>query len=78
METDKFSQELSELCRKYKLKNCIFAGNDDDNNDKMIGLFCCESENGKTTLHNIISSSFNASRIYQAAREKILYLMDGK
>jgi hypothetical protein len=69
-----FLKELSEVCKKYELKNCIFAGTTNDN--KMIGLFCIETfGRGHSFLDSVLSFS-NAARMYQSAREHMLKLFD--
>lgn len=74
--SDMFAKELGELCRKYDLMNCIFAG--EDETEKLIGFHCIEKEGCGYNIKDLIASSFNASRLYQSAREKILNAMDGE
>ena len=68
--------EISTLCRKYGLKDCVFSGENEEG--KMVGLFCIEREGIGFTQKNMIGSAFNASRLYQASREKIMHSLDGK
>ena len=73
---DSFCEELSILLQKYNLKNCIFAGENKDK--KMIGLFCIEKYKQGYTLKDLTLTFSNAARIYQATREHVLKMMDGK
>jgi hypothetical protein len=73
---DSFCEELSILLQKYNLKNCIFAG--DDESGKMIGLFCIEKYKQRHSLRDLTSTFSNAARMYQATREHVLKMMDGK
>jgi hypothetical protein len=73
---DSFCEELSSLLQKYNLKNCIFAGENED--DKMIGLFCIEKYKQGHSLRDLTSTFSNAARMYQATREHVLKMMDGK
>jgi hypothetical protein len=73
---DSFCEELSALLQKYKLENCIFAGENKDG--KMIGLFCIEKYKRGYSLRDITLTFSNAARMYQATREHILKMMDGK
>lgn len=71
---DEFFTELSDLLKKHNLKNCVFAGENED--DKMIGLFCIERHGMGCNAKDVINSSLNAARLYQASREKIFYTLD--
>jgi len=71
---EKFLKELSKLCNKYNFKNCIFAGENSD--DKMMGFYCIEKLEERTTTRDLIECSLLATRMYQAAREKIFYTLD--
>lgn len=69
-----FEKNLSKLLRKYKMHNCIFAGNYfDDDKEQFIGIFATEyCDMGKAPVKSIMLSLLNAGRIYQSAREFIL------
>jgi len=69
-----FCEELSKLLKKYNLKNCVFAGENED--DKMIGYFCIEKYEERRTLKDSISSFANIARLYQSSREHMLHLFD--
>ena len=69
-----FMEELSSLLRKYNLKNCIFAGNNDD--DKMIGIFCIEKYGIGHSMQDSVLSFANSARMYQSSRELILKIFD--
>ena len=69
-----FLKELSDLVKKYKLKNCVFAGENED--DKMIGLFCIEKWKTGHSFKDSINSFSNAARLYQSAREHMQRLFD--
>jgi hypothetical protein len=71
---EKFLKELSKLCNKYNLKNCIFAG--ENSEDKMMGFYCIEKIGKTTTGRDVIECSLLAARMYQSAREKIFYTLD--
>jgi len=73
---DSFVKELSDLCKKYKLTGCVFAG--ENNEGRLIGYHCIERYAVGFNQKDMISSVFNSSRIYQSAREKIMHMMDGK
>jgi len=70
----KFLKELSDVVKKHNLKNCVFAGENED--DKMVGLFSFENYGGSHSAKSIIDASLNAARLYQASREKIFYTLD--
>jgi hypothetical protein len=69
-----FMRELSELLNKHKLKNCIFAGDNED--DKMIGLFCAEKYGVGYSFKNQISAYAHSARLYQSAREHMFRTFD--
>lgn len=71
-----FAKELGELCRKYNLIDCTFAGENEDG--KMVGYHCIEKEGIGFGPKNLMASSFNAARLYQSSREKLFHLMDGR
>lgn len=73
-----FIQELSDLVKKHNLKNCVFAGNVKNIDDKMIGLFCIEKYGRGANLIEMVLSFANTARLYQGSREKVLKMMDGK
>ena len=71
---DEFLKELSDLLKKYNLKSCIFAGNNEEN--KMIGFFCIEKYGEACSIKDNILAYTNAARMYQSAREKIMITFD--
>jgi hypothetical protein len=71
---EEFLKELSRLLNKYKLKDCAFSG--ENENGKMIGLYCMEKYGTGFNEKDLFAAAFNASRLYQASREKILNLYD--
>ena len=73
---ESFMIELSKLCIKYNLENCVFAGEYEDG--KMMGFHCVERVSIGFNQKHLTNSVFNASRLYQSGREKILHMMDGK
>lgn len=73
---DEFCEELSTLLQKHNLENCIFAG--ENQNGKMIGLFCIEKYKKGHNLRDLTLTFSNAARMYQATREHLMRMMDGK
>ena len=71
---DEFLKKLSDLLKKYNLKNCIFAGENED--DKMLGFFCIEKYNEGCSFKDSICAYSNAARMYQSAREKMMKTFD--
>ena len=71
---DEFLKDLSDVLKKHNLKNCVFAGENED--DKMIGLFCVEKYGIGYNFKDTISAYGNAARIYQSAREHMLKSFD--
>lgn len=72
-----FTQALAKLCKKHKLKNCIFAGTDADN--KLRSWFAIEKMHALpigVTQKDVLECGLNSARVYQAAREKIMSSMD--
>lgn len=74
MNEEKFLKDLSKLVKKYNLKNCVFAGENED--DKMVGYYCIEKVGQPATSKDLIECCLNATRMYQSAREKIFYTLD--
>jgi hypothetical protein len=70
-----FAKELSDLLNKHGLTECVFAGTPPDKS-RMFGLFGAESKDGQVTEKQMIAAGFNAARIYQSAREKIIGTLD--
>lgn len=66
-----FAKELSVLLNKHGLTECVFAGTH-PNESRMFGLFGAETKDGNVTEKQMIAAGFNAARIYQSAREKIM------
>ena len=71
---DEFLKELSELLQKYKLVDCSFCGENEDG--KMIGLFCVEKYEKGYSIKNQIAAYSNIARLYQSAREHFLRMFD--
>jgi hypothetical protein len=71
---EEFRIKLSNLLQDYELKDCIFAG--ENNEGKMIGVFSAENAEGVYTQKGIVNSSFNAARLYQSSRERIMSTID--
>jgi hypothetical protein len=68
------AEEMGELCRKYGLTGCVFASEKDG---KLIGFHCIEREGSGFNQKHICESAFNAARLFQSAREKMMHMMDG-
>lgn len=71
---NEFNVKLSELCKEYNLKYCIFAGIDDDNT--MHGLMNIEKLFDDVSQRDVIETSLIASRLYQTTRERFKYALD--
>lgn len=71
---EEFRIKLANLLHEYELKDCVFAGENNDN--KMIGLFSAENSEGVYTQKGIVNSAFNAARLYQSSRERIMSTID--
>ena len=69
-----FLKELSELLQKHKLIDCAFCGENEDG--KMIGLFCVEKHGKGYSIKNQIATYSNIARLYQSAREHFLKMFD--
>lgn len=69
-----FLKDLSEVLKKHNLRNCVFAGENED--DKMIGLFCIEKYGSGHSMNEAITCYANAARLYQSAREHMFRLFD--
>lgn len=72
-QTEQFFKELALLTEKYKLKNCVFGG--EDSEGKFQGGFNIDRP-GKSTFVTVMESIFNCAKLYQSGREKILKIFD--
>jgi len=73
---DSFCEELALLLQKHNLENCVFCGENQDG--KMIGLFCVEKYMRGHNLRDLTLTFSNTARMYQSMRERLLKMMDGK
>jgi hypothetical protein len=76
----KILKEVSRVLQKYNCKNCIVAGNfdDEEGTEHFFGYFSVEEatrKDGKASVKSAMLSFMNVGRLYQSAREHILRRM---
>jgi hypothetical protein len=71
---NEFNVKLSELCKEYNLKYCIFAGIVDD--DTMHGVMNIERFENNLSQRDVLEACLVAARVYQATRERFKYMFD--
>jgi hypothetical protein len=68
-ELEDFRSELKELCGKYGITDIVFGGSF---GNSFIGFFGVEAK----SMNDLVNIVCNASRLYQAGREKVLKTFD--